>query len=58
LNEKIYRKGYDNWMNESRDVLLKQLRFRPDITKGIKQKEVNGYKKEKLVSMIVLYDKK
>jgi len=58
LNEKIYRKGYDNWMNESRDVLLKQLRFRPDITKGIKQKEVQGYNKEKLVSMIVLYDKK
>ena len=56
LNEKIYRKGYDNWMNESRDVLLKQLRFRPDITKGIKQKEVNSYNKDKLVSMIVLYD--
>ena len=45
-------------MNESRDVLLKQLRFRPDITKGMKQKEVNGYNKEKLASMIVLYDKK
>ena len=56
--KRYIEKNVEHWDIESRDVLLKQLRFRPDITKGMKQKEVNGYNKEKLVSMIVLYDKK
>jgi hypothetical protein len=58
LNEKIYRKDFQNWMNENQRVLMQQIKLRPGILAGISQTEINRYKKDKLVSLLMAYDKK